>query len=527
MKTPLALTSACCAFLLSGCSSSRSLQTASETDFQPSSIQPNASDLSVSPYVSWDPPPFETIDGTLPLSIEAAVFTALGRNRELRIQSLEPVIAGAFEQIERSRFNPELFGSAQASEEEVSETARSTGEQFSVTGRDAQGEIGIRQELATGADIELAIGQNRSISNRTPEQQEARVGLSVTQSLLRGFGPAVNLASVRQAKIDTLASQYQLRGYTEEFVADVEIAYWNYVLAQQEMSIFESSLTLAQQERDEVEGRIEVGALSETEGAIARGELARRKSALIDTRAELERQKLRLARLLNIDPSEVRDLSIETTSAPATEPDPLDDIESRAELALLKRSDLNESRLRLQQERLQTVVTRNGLLPQLDLFITLGKSGYADAFLDSFEDLQEDSYDVSAGLRFSQFLGETASQARDLAARANREQAAEAVLNHEQIVRLDVQLAVTEVERAREQIEATADIRRHLEETVIGEEERLEVGDSTELQVAEARRDLLESRIREVEALINYRIALVELYLSEGSLLERRGISIP
>jgi outer membrane protein len=33
-----------------------------------------------------------------------------------------------------------------------------------------------------------------------------------------------------------------------------------------------------------------------------------------------------------------------------------------------------------EQQRLETVVTRNGLLPRLDFFITLGKTGYADSF---------------------------------------------------------------------------------------------------------------------------------------------------
>jgi outer membrane protein TolC len=45
--------------------------------------------------------------------------------------------------------------------------------------------------------------------------------------------------------------------------------------------------------------------------------------------------------------------------------------------------------------------------------------------------------------------------------------------------------------------------------------------------VSQAQRDLLAIRIQEVEAVIEYRIALVELYLAEGTLLERRGIQLP
>lgn len=507
--------------LLGGCAS-----VSKTPPLDPATLAPTVADRSVTPYIEWKPRPLARQGELLTLSVEEAIYTALERNRELRIQTLEPVKAGAFELIERGQFQPELYAELEAGEEEVSETSRATGEQFSVTGRDASGEIGISQSLATGTEIDLSIQQDRSISNRTSEQQEARLGLSITQSLLQGYGPAVNLASIRQAKLDTLASQYELRGYTEAFVAEVETAYWQYVLAREEIAIFQSSLELARRERDEIEGRIEVGSLSQTDGALSRGEVARRESALIDAKADLAERRYRLARLLNANLDGSLDFQIQASSEPDVDHEPLHEIEARIELALKKRPDLNEARLRLAQDRLQTIVTKNGLLPQLDLFLTLGKTGYADTFFESFENIQEDSYDVTAGLRFSHALGNSAARGRDLIARANREQAADAVLNHEQIVRLDVRLAANEVERARQQIEATEQIRKHLEETVQGEVERLEVGSSTALQVAAARRDLLASRIQEVEALISYRLALIDLYLAEGSLLERRGLSL-
>lgn len=514
-------------FLLTGCVANDQKPDWKPALKDPQAINANDRDRSVRPYVAWEPQPLARQGETIQLSLEDAVMTALQRNRELRVQALEPVKAGAFEQIARSAFRPEIFGSVQTSEEKASETARATGEQFSVTADDVRGEIGIRQTLPTGTDIELGVAQSRSTSSRTPEQQEARVGLSLTQSLLRGFGPSINLAAVRQAELDTLASVYELRGYTESFVADVETAYWNYVLAGEEIRIFERSLEIARQQLAEVEERISVGALSYSSGAVDRGEVAQRESALIDARARLEDRRLRLARLLNADIDGSLAFAIQATTEPETGFEPPEDARLRIELALQKRPDLNQARLQLAQERLQTSVTRNGLLPRLDLFIDLGKTGYADSFSGSFEDLSAESYDVTAGIQFSQALGKSAAKGRDLIARANREQAAEALLNHEQIVRLDVRLAINELERARQQIESTAAIRQHLEETVQGEVERLDVGSTTPLQVAQARRDLLVSRIQEVEARIHYRIALVSLYLAEGSLLERRGILIP
>ena len=53
------------------------------------------------------------------------------------------------------------------------------------------------------------------------------------------------------------------------------------------------------------------------------------------------------------------------------------------------------------------------------------------------------------------------------------------------------------------------------------------MGKSTSYLVAQAQRDLLVSRIAEVEAVANYLVALVDLYQNDGSLLERRGVSAP
>jgi len=60
--------------------------------------------------------------------------------------------------------------------------------------------------------------------------------------------------------------------------------------------------------------------------------------------------------------------------------------------------------------------------------------------------------------------------------------------------------------------------------TLTAEQEKFRVGTSTTLQVAQAWRDVLASQINEVQAVINQRKALIELYRLEGTLLERRGI---
>ncbi|MDH3382881.1 MAG: TolC family protein, partial [Deltaproteobacteria bacterium] len=451
----------------------------------------------------------------------------LSNNRDLQVRQMNPVIAGTFEKIERGTFDPELFAEFSYGKERSKETASSTGTEFDVKGSETTAIAGIRQTLPSGTTLEATIEQERTVSDRAPELQTARLGLSVTQSLLRGLGPSVNLASVRQAELGAVVSAYELRGFTEALLASTEIAYWNYVLARLEIEIFEKSLAVARQQKNEVELRIEVGILPEIEAAAARAQVASQEQALIDARSLLEENRLRLLQRISPGPHGWLDLQVGATSEPTIEPEPITDLNDRLQLAERSRPDLNEARLRLAQNRLQTIATRNGILPRLDLFIALGRTGFADTFSDSFRQLDGNTYDFTAGIRLSHFLGNRAAKAKDLAARASRRQAADAVDNLLQMVEVDVRLAFNEVERARQQIFATRATRTLREETLNAEKERFDVGLSTALLVAQAQRDLLASSIDEVKAIVNYRIALVRLYLAEGSLLERRGVSLP
>jgi outer membrane protein TolC len=460
--------------------------------------------------------------GRLELSVEEALLMALGQNRDLQTRQLAPTVSGAFAEIARGRYDPELFAQIQAGMERSVETARSTEQQFDVEGSSVLGGVGVRQEIPSGTTVELSVEQGAVDSTRTPGQQSARIGLTLTQALLRGFGPAVNLAAVEQADLEVQASAYELRGYVEALLAGTEVAYWRYVLASRRIAIYEESLAVARQQSDEIGQEIEVGTLPKTELAAARAEVALREQELIEARSNRERQRLQLLRLLGEDLRR----AVVATSDPTIDPIGTADLAERLEFAGRSRPEINEALLRLEQRRLETVVTRNGLLPRLDIFVALGKTGFAGDFGGSFRQLGGDTFDVFGGLSFSGYLRNRAAKGAERAAAASHRQAALALENLRQVVALEVRLAQTEVERARQQIDASAATRALQEQKVIAEQERFRVGESTALLLAQAQRDLLSSRIAEVQALVDYRNAIVQLDLADGSLIERRGIQL-
>lgn len=486
-----------------------------------------ATGLDLSLPSGWRPDESPLRHEPLELTVENAVFLSLRNNQSLNVQQLEPVIAGTFEAVERARFDPTLFGELSiARDRTVRQPVEVEQPPFEQRTEADRLELGVRQELPTGTELQLSLAGVRRDSNRAMEQYDTRAGLTLTQALLRGASIESNLAQLRQARLDTEASTYELRGFAEALVSDVETAYWNHVLARERMRIFEEALSVAERQLSDTLRRIEVGDLPETEESAARAEMALRRQGLIDARNQRERRRLELLRLMN-PPDSDWDRPLEPLDQPSMPEMPRDEVTAYLQLAQRLRPDLNEARLRVQRGELDVIRTRNGLLPRLDLFVTLGKSGYADSFGGAARDIDGPGYDLQAGLRLEAPIGNRAPRAQQQRAELSRQQAVESVANMAQLAALDVRLAWLEVERSREQIVATQATRQLQEEVLRAEEARFGVGATTALSVAQAQRDLLESQLEEVETTVAYRLALIDLYRQSGTLLMRRGIGAP
>ena len=462
-------------------------------------------------------------DGPLAVTVEEAVLLALENNRAFSVQRYEPPISRTFVEEERAAFDPSVIGQLSYSRAR----AQGSADGRSSVSEDIQAVSGLDWFFPTGTGVALGAASGWTDAADDGDFSATRAGLTVTQALLRGYGLDANLAAVRQARLDVLDSEYELRGFAESLVAGVENSYWEYSLAARRIDIFSESLRLAEQQLSEIEERIKVGRLPETELAAAQAEVALRREALISARSKLATTRLELLRVVNPPIADMWTRDVALKSEPVAAHEPLEDVGAHVALAMRMRPDMNQARLEVAGGVLDVAKTRNGLLPVLDVFITLGKTGYAGSFVESVENLPGDGHDLTAGVTAAYPLGNRAPRARFARAVLERNQASEAVANLEQLVQVDVRSAYIVVQRTEEQIVATAATRKFQEETVRAETEKFRVGRSTSLLVGRAQRDLVLSQIAEVEAVVNYRQALVDLFRLEGSLLERRGIGAP
>jgi outer membrane protein len=466
--------------------------------------------------------------GPLKIDIQKAIFLSIENNQSLIVERMNPQITGTFENEELAVFDP-ILKTDVSNRRIVSERLSRAGSDTETSTVDSiNGLVSLAKLFPTGTNVELSGSTAYTDSSLYSDTFTSnRLGLTVTQALLQGNDIRANLARVNQARVDTLISQYELRGFMEILIEQVESKFWDYALAEKQIEIYSNSLSLAEKQMNETEERITIGTLAETELAAAQAEVALRKENLINSRSTLAKEHLELLRLLN--PSQSIDwnsqvvLEYDTTAANVE----IEPVEQHVQVAMKMRPDLNQAKLQIKRGELEVVRTKNGLLPKMDMFISYGNTGYADTFGKAFNKIGTGQYDVTLGLILELPPVNRAARSQHSRAVLSEQQLQRALENLIQLAQVDVRSGYIEATRAREQITATAATRAFQEEKLRAETEKFRVGKSTSLLVGQAQRDLVASQIAETQAVANYLKALIVLYRLEGSLLQRRGISAP
>ncbi len=465
----------------------------------------------------------ETESGPLRISLKDAILMAMENNPSLIVERFNPDIQETFSSEEKAAFDPILSAqiSAQRNDSSSSDLDSSTTDIY-------QGSLSLKNFFPLGTFMEAEISSGLADDSQYSDPYaNTRLGLSVTQPLLRGYGKDANLAKIHQSRLNTAITRYELRAFSESLLARVETTYWNYALSQRQIQIVEESLKIGQQQLSETQEMIRVGTMAEAELAAVLAEVASQKQGLINAKSALASNRILLLQLLNPPGKSSWDRKVELVHAPELPEVTLGEEMIYVTSALRNRPDINQARLDIQKGELELVRTKNGMLPRMDLFINLGKTGYADSFPGSASDLTEDSYDLLVGLSFEYPLKNRKARAQKMRSRLQQDQAEKALENLAHLIEFDVRNAYIEVNRTREQITASAATRKFQEEKLRIETEKFRVGNSTNFFVAQAQRDLLLNRINEVSAVVDYLKALTDFYRLEGTLLERRGINAP
>jgi len=495
------------------------------------------------------------------LSLTDCVALALKNNTSLQIQRLNPVAATAGVRRAWSQFDPRAVGYVNRFRNvSPATTALTAGSGASINQltefftSELDANAGLRKTLLSGGALSLDFNNRRVQSNpsiATPITPEyiTTLGVSLNQPLLRDFGWQYALLIVEIAQNTEQVVYHQYEASIANTIAQVEAAYWNFVLAIEAVQVQEQSLALAQELQRQNEGKFNVGALPQTAVLEAKSQVASREATLIQARnlAVIARDNLRA--IINApDQNSLALMMIKPIDRPTVTDYPID-LERSLRTALEERPELIAARLNVHGAGLQRKVAENQLLPRLNLAGAVGVNGlsgspqtvtfgtpptplpvnehlvgsYARA-LELLPDGRFYNWGVGANLEVP--LDNAQAKADYSKANIDFEQSSLSLRQLQETVTLEIKQAVSNLQTDLKSIDATRIARELAEENLRNQKARYDVGLATTKDLLDYQDQLTQARFREINALTRYNTDLAEMRRVEGSLLSARNVLI-
>ncbi len=495
--------------------------------------------------------PNETLGGGNTPGLNA--LTGTGVQTDLSIIGSLPLSTGPLV----PGFDPVIVGSLSWNHTSDPQNSAFLTDLRSINASSAMANVGLQQGFSTGGT--LAVGWdnvqqrvNSPLLMYNPSTTSS-LGVTFTQPLLRGFGPAVNRRYIRIAKNNLRVADYVFRQQVIATVSGVVRLYWDLASLNEDVRVRRQAVASAEQFLADSRNQIEAGTVAPVDVTRAEAELTRRRRDLAVAKSLVRQEEAVLKDYLTRAPlgAPLADAPIALTDRMVIpEQERVEPLEDLVERALRLRPDIAQARLQIANSEISLEGSRSALRPALDLVASVRNNGLVgrpngsaivspllggpdqDRFLiggygDALSQVFSRNFpDYGVGLQLNIPL-------RNRTARADvvRDQLAvreQQVRFHqlEKQVRLEITNALIAVGQARESYQATQHERVLQEQTLAAEREKLEAGASTSFNVLEFQRTLAAAQSDEVSALASYQKAKNALQRAVGSILEDYSVEM-
>jgi outer membrane protein len=333
--------------------------------------------------------------------------------------------------------------------------------------------------------------------------------IRVTQSIYEGG--RINSA-LRSAKLTREQALLQHQVIVADVLRDVRVAYYDVLLAEQQVGVQEASLKLLQQELTETQKRFDVGTVPRFNVLRAEVEVANVRPRLIRARNAQRISKDTLANLLGEKVArETDELTLQLTDKLEAKPFNVSLPEALA-TAIAQRTELAALR-KAESLRDEAVVNaKAGYKPSVQVF-----AGYGSKSSQFSRDLADELHGWEAGAQLSwNIFDGFITKGRIQEAEGRRQRTREELAEAERGVELEVRTAYSTFNEAQEVLRSQEKVQESAEEALRLAMSRTAAGTGTQLDVLNAQTALTEARTTQVLALHDYAVARARLERAIG-----------
>ncbi len=395
-----------------------------------------------------------------------------------------------------------------------------------------KGGLGGRLPWGTSYEFSLELSELDNSVNRaglpnalfSPEYV-AFGGVTLRQPLLKGFGKAVNMATLRAARSQLTITELSREVVVNNKCVEVLNAFYDLAYAEENVRVKEGAVQVAERFLKETLRRRELGFLSPVDVSESRVRMSESREELLRARDFYNSRQLELVQLLALDREADGSIPKVEVSAKLLSEAPKFSTSEFYPAALERRPDFQMIAELITQEKFRESAARNERLPQFDVHFSYGLHGLAGGYGDAVETaFKGHEPQWGAGISLSMPLSRREGRAKYTAARLRGRQAKYREEELRQKIALEVENAVRRLTVLDQRLATARSSVEFASEGLRLEEARLQEGQTSGFAVSELQRRLADARTRELAARVDLTKAVTELWSISGLLFEKHGI---
>lgn len=467
----------------------------------------------------------EAANHAVSLSLADIRAAALANNLELKVDLVNPTLAKEKWLEERAKFEAAFYGGVQYNNSLTPTSSELVGSQSSST----QYEVGVRQPLPTGGEVKMVLPGGRyetdnKYSTLNPAF-ETDLSFSIMQPLLRGAGASANTHTIRVARLNEKVTEAETKLQAIRILAEADRAYWNVYGASKTLEVSQQQYQIALRQLEEAKLRVKSKAAPQVEITRAESGVAARLESIILALTGLRLYERNLKRVMNRS-----DLPLDATTAilPLTDPSPLGlrlNSNQLAQFAVQNRMEMLELELQLCIDDSTIDYAKNARLPAAAIDYSYNLNGLGRTFGKSYDQMMDADFpNWSIRLSGEIPLGNRAAGARLRQALLAKVQRLATRDLRRQAIEQEVYNAIDQLDQNWQRILASRQEVMFAARTYEAERKQFELGVRTSTDVLYAAERLAYAQQREIEALVDYQIAQVDIAYATGTLLGEAGV---
>jgi outer membrane protein TolC len=362
--------------------------------------------------------------------------------------------------------------------------------------------IALPQVQATGQykKTDPSAIENFPGSGKQPDQNW-NAGVQVVQSIYQG---GKLLAAIKAAKVTKQQALAQYQSTLADTLLAVRLAYYDILLAAEQITVNEASVNLLQKELDDQQHRYDAGTVPHFNVLRAKVSLANARPPLIQAQNNYRIAKNNLSNLLGYDlPREITD------NIPLNLTDTLDaapyqiNLSDALQQALEKRPELLALRKTEELQKLNITDASSGYKPNLSVFA--GYNWFNEQYGTPSPGLNNylDGWNAGAQVSWDIFDG-MLTHGKVVQAEAQYAKSKTAVDEEMRSIELEVRTAYSDFLEAQEVLESQKTVLEEAEESLREANARADAGTGTQLDVLDSENQLTQARSTQAQALHDY-----------------------